>query len=72
MGSKELSNFKHDTVRGYNLCNKSVWEISALLSWSTVSAIAENSTYYGSTYEQQQLSHKAADPANSRSWVYKC
>ncbi|CAI9555357.1 unnamed protein product [Staurois parvus] len=54
--SQELSEFKHGTVIGCNLCNKSIREISLLLNIprSTVSGIITN----GSNWEQQQLSHE--------------
>ena len=51
--TEELSDFKHGTVIGCNLCHKTVHKISALLDLpqTTVSAITDK-------WKRQQLSHK--------------
>ncbi|CAI9548556.1 unnamed protein product, partial [Staurois parvus] len=55
---QELSEFKHDTVIGCHLCNKSIHEIFLLLNIprSTVLLLYQS----GSNWEQQQLSHKVS------------
>ncbi|CAI9533981.1 unnamed protein product, partial [Staurois parvus] len=50
----EFSEFKHGTVIGCNLCNKSIRESSLLLniSWSTFSGIITNWKQLGTTAAQ--------------------
>ncbi|CAI9598268.1 unnamed protein product [Staurois parvus] len=52
--SQELSEFKHGTVMGCHLCNKSIHEISLLLNipWSTVSGIIAKWKQLGTTATQ--------------------
>ncbi|CAI9579377.1 unnamed protein product [Staurois parvus] len=56
--SQELSEFKHGTVIGCHLCNKSISEIFLLLNipLSTVSGIITK----WKQLEQQQLSHEVS------------
>ncbi|CAI9604463.1 unnamed protein product [Staurois parvus] len=55
---QELSEYKHGTVIGCHLCNKSIREISLLLNIprSTVSGIITKVM----NWEQQQLSHEVS------------
>ncbi|CAI9594780.1 unnamed protein product, partial [Staurois parvus] len=57
--SQDLSEFKHGTVIGCHLCNKSICEISLLLNipWSTVSGIIT---------KWKQLRTIAAQPQSKR------
>ncbi|CAI9556535.1 unnamed protein product, partial [Staurois parvus] len=52
--SQELSDFKHGTVIGCHLCNKSIWEISLLLNIprSAVSGIITKWKQLGTTATQ--------------------
>ncbi|CAI9539316.1 unnamed protein product, partial [Staurois parvus] len=52
--SQELSEFKHGTVIGCHLCNKSICEIFLLLNitWSTVSGIITKRKQLGTTATQ--------------------
>ncbi|CAI9589036.1 unnamed protein product [Staurois parvus] len=52
--SQELSEFKHGTVIGCHLCNKSIPEISLLLNipWSTISGIITKCKQQGTTATQ--------------------
>ncbi|TMZ26484.1 helix-turn-helix domain-containing protein [Klebsiella pneumoniae] len=54
--SQELSEFKHGTVIGCHLCNKSIREISSLLNIprSTVSGIITKWKQLGTTATQPQ------------------
>ncbi|CAI9612918.1 unnamed protein product [Staurois parvus] len=60
--SQELSEFKHGTMIGCHLCNKSICEVSLLLNIPrpTVSGIITK----WKQLEQQQLSHEV--PLDSR------
>ncbi|CAI9600196.1 unnamed protein product [Staurois parvus] len=52
--SQELSEFKHGTVIGFHMCNKSICEISLLLNIprSTVSGIITKWKQLGTTAER--------------------
>ncbi|CAI9595295.1 unnamed protein product [Staurois parvus] len=54
--SQELSEFKHGTMTGCHLCNKSICEISLLLNipQSTVSSIITKWKQLGTTANQPQ------------------
>ncbi|CAI9561572.1 unnamed protein product, partial [Staurois parvus] len=54
--SQELSEFKHGTVIGCYICNKSIHEISLLLNipWSNVSDIITKCKQLGTTSTQPQ------------------
>ncbi|CAI9612919.1 unnamed protein product, partial [Staurois parvus] len=58
--SQELSEFKHGTMIGCHLCNKSICEVSLLLNIPrpTVSGIITK----WKQLEQQQLSHEVVGP----------
>ncbi|CAI9597305.1 unnamed protein product [Staurois parvus] len=49
--SQELSEFKHGTMIGCHLCNKSIRELSLILNipWSTVSGIIKKWNQLGKT-----------------------
>ncbi|CAI9587135.1 unnamed protein product [Staurois parvus] len=51
--SQELSEFKHGTMIGCHLCNKSIRKISLLL-WSTASGIITKRKQLGTTATQPQ------------------
>ncbi|CAI9600971.1 unnamed protein product [Staurois parvus] len=53
---QELREFKHGTMIGYHLCNKSICEISLLLNipWSTFSGIITKWKQLGTTATQPQ------------------
>ncbi|CAI9561663.1 unnamed protein product [Staurois parvus] len=64
--SQELSEFKHDTVIGCHLCNKSIRDISLLLNipHSTVSGIITKWKQLGTTAIQPQ----SGRPRKMREW----